>query len=243
MSILAKRKSASTVELSPDFLPVYQKFVGKKAALMKSKIAYKPKSEVPGILAAARELELISSGKIVPGRGIDHSKMRINRLPYEKLLIAKRDDQIVFRGITRPILMANVPRGDGPGKIALGNYQILRFYEGGKYFVDIPIQDLVNEVFEYIWMYPEEYSDDPRSHPHWHPHHYCYSSGRPSTCWGSFISGVKGYVVTGDPIGLFAVLFRYLQIITQHDILCQEAIYRLDEVSVEDFIERGLKWP
>jgi hypothetical protein len=161
-------------------------------------------------------LRPIIAGEVTDGRtGLEYEKTRLRVLPYQKLSALEHGGMVYLTGATNPVIIVHKQHA----------------YHLGPYKVCVPVDTFERGRLTDIHLIPLKKIDSLNRHPH----HKAYLEegthpldARPSTCWGSYATILKGLIDDGDVPELFRQFFIYLGRYNEHSPLVHNGILGLD---------------
>ena len=148
--------------------------------------------------AARKKLEILASGKLVAGAGIDLEKSRLRQLAFTRIAIEKRTIQ--QRGYSDDTAMCIVGYTDNVYMEEYGRGTIVEgIWDMGQYEIVVPIPDIPSgKIVRVSFLHVGDEDNYAR-----HPHHTVHS-----TCWSGFADSVIGAMRDAE----IAELMRTLRI-------------------------------
>lgn len=165
------------------------------------RLAEKRLSDLPGNTGAEKQkLEILASGRIMAGAGVDHEKFRMRQLRYTKIDVEKRatvaslssksDIAMCLVGYTDRVYMEDINSYDS----------VMGIWDMGFYEIVVPVPDILYGKLDRIEFLPV---DKVAGDANRHPHHY-----KGYTCWGMFANTISGSMKGVE----IAEMFRQLRI-------------------------------
>lgn len=184
------RKPHGRALVEPEVLSVISKIAGRRLRL----------PPAPSDIQR-KKLELLASGKIQAGVGVDLEKSRLRQMRYSRITVEKRElhvreyrytgctasNAICLVGTTDQVYMEEINESN----------EITGLWDMGTYQIIVPIPDILTKRIDRIAFIPECLPETEERHPHHRKGH---------TCWFGFADSVIGAMNYIEIAELFRIL-------------------------------------
>ena len=193
--------------ISDEFLARYRKphgraLVGSDVLSVLSKIAERRLKlpPAPGDIQR-KKLELLASGKIQAGVGVDLEKSRLRQMRYARIAVEKRELHVReyrYTGRETSNAMCLVGTTDNVYMEEINERnEITGLWDMGAYQIVVPVPDILSKRIDRIAFIPDRLPETEERHPHHRKGH---------TCWFGFADSVIGAMNYIEIAELFRVL-------------------------------------